>query len=100
MPFHVSGKNIILPFMIRMSDATWFKKIVFAMAMKIGRKRADLQMDFKPVPLSLELLYSNWPMLRSSESLKSDWALTGYAWLTPEQLPLRLKSFISFNPSG
>jgi len=43
--------------MIRMADATWFKKCVFAMAMKIGRKRADLQMAFKPVPLSLELLY-------------------------------------------
>ncbi|MFO7665680.1 MAG: AMP-binding protein [Desulfobacterales bacterium] len=43
--------------MIRMADATWFKKIVFAMAMKIGRKRADLQMAFKPVPLPIELLY-------------------------------------------
>jgi long-chain acyl-CoA synthetase len=43
--------------MIRMADATWFKKIVFATAMHIGRKRADLQMSFKPVPLPLELLY-------------------------------------------
>lgn len=43
--------------MIRMAGATWFKKSVFAMAMNIGRKRADLQMAFKPVPLSLELLY-------------------------------------------
>jgi long-chain acyl-CoA synthetase len=42
---------------IRMSDATWFKKIVFHTALKIGRKRASLKMDFKPVPLPLELFY-------------------------------------------
>jgi long-chain acyl-CoA synthetase len=43
--------------MIRMADATWFKKGAFAMAMNIGRKRADLQMAFRPVPFYLELLY-------------------------------------------
>jgi len=42
---------------IRMSDATWFKRIVFYAALKIGRKRASLKMDFKPVPAYLEILY-------------------------------------------
>ena len=43
--------------MIRMAEATWFKKRVFGMALNIGRKRAGLKMAFKPVPISLELLY-------------------------------------------
>jgi len=42
---------------IRMSDATWFKKIVFGIALKIGKSRATLKMNFKPVPFSLEALY-------------------------------------------
>ena len=42
---------------IRMSDATWFKKIVFGTALKIGRIRASLEMNFKPVPIYLQLLY-------------------------------------------
>ena len=42
---------------IRMSDATWFKKIVFHVAMKIGQQRATLMMNFKKVPLYLEALY-------------------------------------------
>jgi long-chain acyl-CoA synthetase len=42
---------------IRMSDATWFKRMVFYAALKIGRKRASLKMDFKPVPAYLEILY-------------------------------------------
>lgn len=42
---------------IMMSDATWFKKVVFQTALKIGRKRASLKMDFKPVPRFLEWLY-------------------------------------------
>ena len=43
---------------IRMSDATWFKRIVFGLALKIGKKRADLRMDFQTVPGYLELLYN------------------------------------------
>ena len=42
---------------IRMSDATWFKKIVFHVAMKIGQQRATLMINFKKVPLHLEALY-------------------------------------------
>jgi long-chain acyl-CoA synthetase len=42
---------------IRMSDATWFKRIVFYVAMKIGQQRATLMMNFKKVPLYLETLY-------------------------------------------
>jgi len=42
---------------IRMSDATWFKKLVFAIALKIGQKRTTLKMNFKPVPFYLEILF-------------------------------------------
>jgi len=42
---------------IRMSDATLFKRLVFFTALKIGQKRATLTMDFNKVPLYLELLY-------------------------------------------
>lgn len=42
---------------IKMSDATWFKKLVFSTAFKIGKKRASLSMDFKKVPFYLEVLY-------------------------------------------
>jgi long-chain acyl-CoA synthetase len=43
--------------LIKMSDATWFKKAVFFTSLKIGQKRAGLMMDFKPVPFYLELLF-------------------------------------------
>ncbi|MCF6247763.1 MAG: long-chain fatty acid--CoA ligase [Desulfobacula sp.] len=33
--------------MIKMADATWFKRIAFNTALKIGKKRADLVMNFK-----------------------------------------------------
>lgn len=42
---------------IRMSDATWFKRLLFGIALKIGQERATLRMDFKPVPYCLEVLY-------------------------------------------
>jgi long-chain acyl-CoA synthetase len=42
---------------IKMSDATWFKKMVFYLALKIGKKRATLRMNFKKVPLHFEALY-------------------------------------------
>ncbi|MBC8439708.1 MAG: AMP-binding protein [Deltaproteobacteria bacterium] len=44
--------------LIRMADATWFKRLVFNYALKIGKKRAGLMMEFKPVPATLELLYN------------------------------------------
>jgi long-chain acyl-CoA synthetase len=42
---------------IKMSDATWFKKLAFGIALKIGKQRATLRMNFKPVPFYLEGLY-------------------------------------------
>jgi len=42
---------------IRMSDATWFKRLVFGIALKTGQKRATLRMNFKPVPFYIEGLY-------------------------------------------
>ena len=43
--------------LIRMSDATWFKRFVFYSALKIGKRRASLKMNFKTVPFYLEILY-------------------------------------------
>jgi long-chain acyl-CoA synthetase len=43
--------------MIKMADATWFKRLVFNRALKIGERRADLLMDLKPVPTTLKILY-------------------------------------------
>lgn len=42
---------------IRMSDATWFKKLVFGLALKIGKQRATLRMNFRQVPFYIEGLY-------------------------------------------
>jgi len=43
--------------MIKMADATWFKRLAFRSALKIGEKRADLVMNFKPVSLLHKGLY-------------------------------------------
>jgi long-chain acyl-CoA synthetase len=49
--------------MIKMSDATGSSELHFGLALKIGRKRADLVMHFKPVPLPVQcLLYLVWPI--------------------------------------
>jgi long-chain acyl-CoA synthetase len=40
-----------------MADATWLKRVVFGAAYKIGQKRSDRKMNFKPVSFYLELLY-------------------------------------------
>jgi long-chain acyl-CoA synthetase len=40
-----------------MSDAAWFKRMVFHAALRIGKKRAGLKMSFQKVPPALELLY-------------------------------------------
>ena len=42
---------------IKMADATWFKRLVYSTALKLGKKRATLNMNFKSVPLYLEALY-------------------------------------------
>ncbi len=43
--------------MIKMADADWFKRAVFNTALKIGERRADLVMHFKPVPVGLQCLF-------------------------------------------
>ncbi len=43
--------------MIKMSDATWFKRSVFNLALQIGKRRADLIMNFKTPGPVLTLLY-------------------------------------------
>jgi long-chain acyl-CoA synthetase len=42
---------------IRMTDATWFKRRAFALALAVGRRRADRIMRSAPVPPGLNLLY-------------------------------------------
>jgi long-chain acyl-CoA synthetase len=44
--------------MIKMADATWMKRMVFKMALKIGERQADLVMDFKSIPLVQKILFS------------------------------------------
>lgn len=44
--------------MIRMSDATWFKRMVFKASMGIGMKYADLKLNFKPVSAYLKIAYA------------------------------------------
>jgi long-chain acyl-CoA synthetase len=43
--------------MIRMSDATWLKRMVFKACMGIGMKYAGLKLNFKPIPPYLKLAY-------------------------------------------
>ncbi|MCK5154383.1 MAG: AMP-binding protein, partial [Spirochaetales bacterium] len=43
--------------MIKMSDSTWIKRFAFNTALKIGKKRADLVMNFKSPGLLLRGLY-------------------------------------------
>ncbi len=43
--------------MIRMADATWFKRMVFKACMGIGMKYADLKLNFKPIPPYLKIAY-------------------------------------------
>ena len=42
---------------IRMSDATWFKRLVFSLALSVGKKRADRIMNFQPLPAYLRLMF-------------------------------------------
>jgi len=44
--------------MIKMADATWFKRLVFKAALKIGQQRARLVMNFKPVSRQVDFLYA------------------------------------------
>jgi long-chain acyl-CoA synthetase len=77
---------------IRMSDATWFKRLVFYLALKIGKKRARLKMNFKPVPLYLEVFYqlAYWAVFRKlRERMGFDRirvAISGAAPIAPEIL--------------
>jgi long-chain acyl-CoA synthetase len=43
---------------IRMSDATWFKRLIFGVALAVGKKRADCIMHFQPQSAPLRLLYT------------------------------------------
>jgi len=43
---------------IKMSDASWFKRMAFKMALGVGKKRSVLKMSFQPVPFWLEGVYA------------------------------------------
>jgi len=43
--------------MIRMSDATWFKRNIFRLAMGIGLKYASLRLNGEPTPIYLKIAY-------------------------------------------
>ncbi|MFP4476765.1 MAG: AMP-dependent synthetase/ligase [Desulfatibacillaceae bacterium] len=42
---------------IKMSDATWFKRKAYKAAVRIGNRKACLEMERKPVPATLDLLF-------------------------------------------
>jgi len=44
--------------MIMMSDATWFKKMIFQASLKMGKKYAALTTGHQPVPAPLRLAYA------------------------------------------
>jgi long-chain acyl-CoA synthetase len=77
---------------IKMSDATWFKKLIFGIALKIGQKHATLRMHFKPIPSYLEALYrlANLAVFRKlKEKLGFDRmrvAFSGAAPISPDVL--------------
>ena len=77
---------------IRMSDATWFKRLVFYSALKIGKERARLKMNFKPVPVYLDVVYqlAYWAVFRKlRERMGFDRirvAISGAAPIAPEIL--------------
>ena len=77
---------------IRMSDATWFKRLVFYVALKIGKKRAGMTMNFKSVPGYLKLGYqlAYWAVFRKlQERMGFDRirvAISGAAPIAPEIL--------------
>lgn len=77
---------------IRMSDATWFKRLVFKIAYKIGNKRAGLLMNFKPIPWYLRASYllSDLVVFRKlKERLGFDrmrFAISGAAPIAPDVL--------------
>jgi long-chain acyl-CoA synthetase len=72
--------------MIRMSDATWFKRMVFKASMGIGMKYAGLRVNFKPIPLHLKLAYWRHTGLFFASS-KNAWALIVSGLPTPERRP-------------
>jgi len=72
--------------LIRMSDATWLKRLVFNLAYKAGKKRADLTMNFKAVPGYLQLLYylANFTIFRKlKERLGFDRIRVAYSGAAP-----------------
>ncbi|MBW2487819.1 MAG: AMP-binding protein [Deltaproteobacteria bacterium] len=77
---------------IRMSDATWFKRLVFSAALNIGKQRARLTMNFKAVPIYLEMAYrlAYWAVFRKlRERMGFDRirvAISGAAPIAPEIL--------------
>jgi long-chain acyl-CoA synthetase len=78
--------------MIRMSDATWFKRTVFRGALAVGRKRATRRMAFQQLSMGLRLAYflAHWVVFRKlKERLGFERirvAYSGAAPISPEVL--------------
>jgi long-chain acyl-CoA synthetase len=78
--------------MIRMADATWFKRLIFRWALSVGRKQADRRMAFQSLPLTLRVLsfFAHWAVFRKlKERLGFERirvAYSGAAPISPEVL--------------
>ena len=83
--------------LIRMAEATWFKRMVFGMALIIGKKRAGLMMDFQKVPLYLDILFklAHFTVFRKlKERMGFDRIRVAYSGAAPIS-PEVLKFFLS-----
>jgi len=78
--------------MIRMADATWFKRQVFKACMGIGMKRAGLKLNGKPIPPILKIAYGTAYLVifrKLKERLGFDrvkLAISGAAPISPDVL--------------
>lgn len=72
--------------MIRMSDATWFKRFVFKACMGIGMKYAGLKLNDQPIPPILKIAYglAHFAVFRKlKERLGFDRVRVGYSGAAP-----------------
>lgn len=78
--------------LIRMSDATWFKRMMFKLGMGIGMKLVDFKLQPKPIPLYLKVAYFMAYLIvfrKLKERLGLDrvkLAISGAAPISPEVL--------------
>jgi len=84
---------------LTMKDSTWFEKAAYHRAIQIGTKRASLRLAHKPVPASLQMLYTiaDWTVLRN---LKKSIGLNKSRQLTSGAAPISSDLLLFYNALG